>query len=141
MQTHTRIEPDSRITDLVGQLKEDSKRLLTDEVKLAKLEVSESAKDAGLGAMWVGVAFGVGVIALVALTIFLTTIIGRAVNGHMYVGALVTGALEVIAGLLLVRHGVRKLRQPPYTMRETRRELKETVAALARPRQNAARAD
>jgi uncharacterized membrane protein YqjE len=141
MQTHSRIEPDSRITDLVGQLKDDSKRLLTDEVKLAKLEVSESAEHAGHGAMWVGIAFGVGVIGLVALTIFLTTVIGRAVGGHMYVGALVAGALEVIVGLLLFRRGVRKLREPPYTMKKTRRELKETVAALAQPRRNAARAD
>jgi uncharacterized membrane protein YqjE len=141
MQTHSRIEPDSRITDLVGQLKDDSKRLLTDEVKLAKLEVSESAEHAGRGAMWVGIAFGVGVIGLVALTIFLTTVIGRAVGGHMYVGALVAGALEVIVGLLLFRRGVRKLREPPYTMKKTRRELKETVAALAQPRRNAARAD
>ena len=140
MQTHTHVDADTRITDLVGRLKDDSKRLITDEVKLAKLEVSESAKDAGRGMVWVATAFGIAVIGMVALTIFLTTVIGRAVDGHMYVGALVTGALEVLLGLWLVKRGARKLKEPPYTLRETRQELKETVRAIKNPEAHA-RAD
>src|SRR2546423_9989699 len=41
------IDPDKGINDLVGQLGDDSKRLLADEVRLAKLETAESVSRAG----------------------------------------------------------------------------------------------
>ena len=83
-------DPDTGIPDLIRRLTDDSKRLVTDEVQLAKLETKDSLHCAARGALWLGVAFGVFVIVLVALTVFVTTLIGRIANGHMWVGALVT---------------------------------------------------
>jgi uncharacterized membrane protein YqjE len=97
MQTHTRIEPDARISDLIGRLTDDSKRLVAGEVRLAKIEVKESAKLGVRGVLWLSMAFGVSVIAMVALTIFIAAGVGRLVGGHVYVGALVAGVLEVAA--------------------------------------------
>ena len=38
------IDPDTGITELVGQLASDSKRLVRDELLLGKLEVKESVR-------------------------------------------------------------------------------------------------
>ena len=38
-----------------------------------------------------GVAFAIGIVALVGLTLFLVTLIGRLANGHMWIGAILTG--------------------------------------------------
>lgn len=118
------IDPDKGVTDLVRQLADDSKRLLGDEVRLAKLETAESVHLAGKGALWLGVAFGIGVVALVAFTIFSATFFGRIANGHYWVGALLTAAIEVAAGLWLVQRGIAAYKAAPYTLPETRTGLK-----------------
>jgi hypothetical protein len=120
-------DPDSGIPDLIRQLGDDSKRLVADEVRLAKLEMKESVQRAGRGAVQLAVAFGVGVVMLVALTIFLATLIGRIAAGHMWVGALVTGLLELAVAVVLLRRGLGVLREPSYTLEETRAALKDTA--------------
>jgi uncharacterized membrane protein YqjE len=120
-------DPDAGIPDLIRQLGEDSKRLVTDEVRLAKLEMKESVHRAGRGAVQLAVAFGIGVVMLVALTIFLVTLIGRLAAGHMWVGALVTGLLELALAAVLLRRGLGILRQPSYSLEETRAALKDSA--------------
>jgi putative superfamily III holin-X len=122
------VDPDTGIPDLIRQLGEDSKRLVADEVRLAKLEMRESVQRAGRGAVQLAVAFGVGIVMLVALTLFLVTLIGRLAAGHMWVGAIITGLLEVAAAVLLLRRGLGVLRQPSYSLEETRAALKDTAA-------------
>ncbi|HEX8945058.1 MAG TPA: phage holin family protein, partial [Gemmatimonadaceae bacterium] len=95
------VDPDAGIPDLIHRLSDDSKRLVTDEVQLAKLEVAESVQVAGKGAMWLGISFGAGVVALVAATLLLVTLIGRLVSGHMWIGALVTGAVELVLSVFV----------------------------------------
>lgn len=128
------IDPDIGIPDLVRQLGDDSRRLVEDEVRLARIEVKESVRRAGKGAMWLGVAFGVGVVALVALTLLLVTLIGRLASGHMWVGALVTGIIELAVAMLLFRRGASALREPSYSLEETRTEVRETARWVANPR-------
>jgi hypothetical protein len=118
------IDPDKGLDDLVRQLGDDSKRLLGDEVRLAKLETAESLHQAGKGAMWLGVAFGIGVVMLVAFTLFFASLFGRVANGHYWVGAMLTAALEIAAGLWLVQRGVRAFKQAPYSLPDTRAGLK-----------------
>jgi hypothetical protein len=125
-----RIDPEARITDLVGRLTDDSKRLVRDEVRLAKLELSESTHLAGKGATWLALAFGVGVVAMVAFTILLATALGRLV-GDLWAGAMIAAAIELGLGIWLVMRGVRDLREPPYTLEESRAELKKTAAWVA----------
>jgi hypothetical protein len=118
------IDPDKGLTDLVRQLGDDSKRLLRDEVRLAKLETSESMHRAGKGALWLGVAFGVVVVSLVAFTLAFATLFGRLANGHYWVGAMLTAALEIAAGLWLVQRGLAAFKKAPYSLPETREGLK-----------------
>ena len=120
-------DPDAGIPDLIRQLGDDSKRLVADEVRLAKLEMKESVQRAGTGAVQLAVAFGIGVVMLVALTIFLATLIGRMAAGHMWVGALVTGLIELGLAVVLLRRGMGALREPSYTLEETRAALKDTA--------------
>jgi Putative Actinobacterial Holin-X, holin superfamily III len=117
------IDPDKGIPDLVSQLASDSKRLLKNEVQLAKLETRESVGRASKGALWMVVAFAFVVVAVVAFTLFLATFIGRLVNGHYWVGALITGALELGLGFWLVKRGLRDFAKAPYSMPETRATL------------------
>jgi Putative Actinobacterial Holin-X, holin superfamily III len=117
------IDPDKGLNDLVRQLGDDSKRLLADEVQLATLETAESLHEAGNGTMWLGVAFGIAVVMLVAFTLFFASLFGRIANGHYWVGAMLTAALEIAAGLWLVQRGMRAFRRAPYSMPETRAGL------------------
>lgn len=118
------IDPDKGLNDLVKQLTDDSKRLMTDEVQLAKLETADSIRSAGKGAMWLGIAFGIGVVTLVAFTLFFATLFGRIANGHYWVGALLVGVIELIGGLWFLKRGFADLTSAPYSLPDTRAGLK-----------------
>ena len=122
------VDPDAAIPDLVRRLTDDSKRLVRDEVRLAKLETTESLHQSARGAVWLGLAFGAGVVALVALTVMLVALVGRLAGRHYWVGALVVGVVELVGALLLIRRGLGALKTPSYTFEESREELRGTVS-------------
>ena len=117
------VSPDAGIPDLIHRLGDDSKRLVTDEVQLARLEITESVHVAGRGAMWLGVSFGAGVVALVAATLLLVTLIGRVAAGHMWIGALVTGVVELALAAYLIKRGVGAFKRPSYSLEQTRKTI------------------
>lgn len=125
---------DTGITDLIRRLSDDSKRLVTDEVRLAKIEAKDSLSRATRGMLWLALAFGVSVVMLVAITIFLVTLIGRTVNGHMWVGALVTGALELGLGGYLIKRGLAAITEPSYSLEASRLALADTANWASSPR-------
>ena len=125
---------DAGITDLIRRLSDDSKRLVTDEVRLAKIEAKDSLSRATRGVLWLALAFGVSVVMLVAITIFLVTLIGRTVNGHMWVGALVTGALELGLGGYLIKRGLAAITEPSYSLEASRLALSDTANWASSPR-------
>jgi hypothetical protein len=131
---HTTIDPEVGIPDLIRRLTDDSKRLVGDEVRLAKLEVSENIHTGARGALWLAVAFGIGIVGIVGFTIFAATLIGRLASGNMWVGALVVGVLELIAAGVLIKRGLATYGKPSYTLEETRESLKDTTAWVAHPR-------
>ena len=120
-------DPDTGIPDLIRRLTDDSKRLVTNEVQLAKIEAKDSIKRATKGVVWLALAFGVSVVMLSALTIFVATLIGRAAEGHMWVGALVTGLAELVLGAWLVKKGIASLAEPSYSLAESRHALEDTA--------------
>lgn len=130
---------DAGIGDLVHRLTDDSKRLVTNEVQLAKLELRESVRTGARGAMWLAIAFGATVVVLVAVTVLLSVVLGR-LFGNLWAGTLVTGVLELAAGFLALRHGLALYREPSsYTLGETRASLADT-ARWARSSTDALRA-
>ena len=120
-------DPDTGIPDLIRRLSEDSKRLVTDEVQLAKLETKESLHRASRGMLWMVLAFGAAVVMLVALTILVATLLGRLDKGHMWFGALVTGIVELGLGGWMLKRGLTSYKEPSYTLVETRESLKDTA--------------
>jgi uncharacterized membrane protein YqjE len=128
------IDPDAGIPDLIRRLTDDSKRLVADEVRLAKLEMGENIHAGARGALWLGLAFGIGVVGLVAMTIFLATLIGGLANGHMWVGAIVVGVIELVAAFVLIKKGLTSFSEPSYTLAETRESLKDTTTWVTHPR-------
>jgi len=125
-------EQEPGLADLVRRLSDDSRRLVGDEVRLARLEVGEGMHSATRGALWLGVAFGAAVVALTAITVLLSVLLGRLL-GNLWAGTLLTGALELLAGWLLLRRGLALYREPSYTLEETRTELARTARWVKRP--------
>lgn len=117
------VDPDAGIPDLVRRLGDDSKRLLSDEVRLAKLETQDSLERGGKGAMWLGIAIAIGVVTIVAFTLFIATLIGRVVSGHMWLGAIVAAVIDLALGAILVKKGLAAFAEPSYSLAETRSTL------------------
>ena len=134
LRQQTPVDPDVGIPDLIRRLADDSKRLATDEVRLAKLELKENLHTGARGTLWLAVAFGVGVVALSAATIFIAALIGRLASGHMWVGALVTGLLELGLAFLLIKRGIGAFGKPSYTFEKSRESPKDTQAWVAAQR-------
>jgi len=128
------IDPDATIGGLVAQLKSDSALLLRNEFKLAKVEMGENIKSGAWGVLWLAIAFGVGVIALVAATIALAAGLGRLANGNMWVGAIAAGVIEIALGGWLVYLGMKAFGAPSYTLEQSRKELLNTKGWLERQR-------
>ncbi|GAC1514694.1 MAG: hypothetical protein NVS1B4_02950 [Gemmatimonadaceae bacterium] len=130
------VDPDVGIPDLVRRLTDDSKRLVGDEVQLAKMEMSASVSDGARGAGWAAVAFGTGIISAVAFTVCVAALVGRLANHHYWLGALVAALVNGAFGGWLVTRGLAALSRPSYTLAETRREVAETArwAATRRTR-------
>ncbi len=117
------VDPDIGIPDLISRLGDDSKRLLSDEVRLAKLEVKDNLKQGAKGVMWLGMAFGVAFVSIVAFTLFVATLIGRLVAGHMWLGAIVAAVLDLAIGAVMIKKGIAAYAAPSYTLEETRATL------------------
>lgn len=127
-------DPDAGIPDLVRRLTDDSRQLLGDEVRLAKLEIGESLKSGAHGTLWMSVAFGVGVVAMIAMTVSMVAAIGAIAGGHAWIGAIATGIIELAAAVWLIRKGLRRFREPSYTFQSSRQALQDTASWVAAER-------
>ena len=127
------IDPEVGVPDLIRRLTDDSKRLVSDEVRLAKLELGENIHSGARGMLWMSLAFGVGVVMLVAVTVFLSALLGR-LTGNYWAGTLITGVLELALAAFLIKKGVTSFSKPSYTLSETRTEAKATVKWAAAQR-------
>lgn len=127
-------DSDAGIPDLVRRLTDDSKRLLGDEVRLAKLEVGESVRTAAHGTLWMSVAFGIGVVMLIAMTVAVAAGIGALIGRNMWLGAIATGLIELGLAVWLIRKGLKRFREPSYTFQASRQALQDTAAWVAAER-------
>ena len=114
---------DTTIPDLVRQLGTDSKQLLSDEVRLAQLEMHEAAHDAARATVLLAIAFGGVVVMSVALTVFVATLVGRVANGHMWIGSFAAALVDFALGALLVKQGIVAFGEPARALSELRAEI------------------
>jgi hypothetical protein len=120
------IDPDAGIPDLLRRLVDDSRRLASDEVRLAKIEMRDNVHSATRGGIWLGIAFGAGVVAVIGLTVAMASLFGGLL-GNLWAGTLVTAAIWLGSAFLLVTRGLKEITAQEFTLPETRSEAKETV--------------
>lgn len=90
---------DPGLGELVGDFTQDVSTLIRDEMALAKVEIQQSVKDAGVGA---GLFSAAGIVAMYGLGALIATgILALALLVDAWLAALiVTGVLFLIAGAL-----------------------------------------
>jgi uncharacterized membrane protein YqjE len=111
---------------MIGELVGDFQDLVRGEVALAKQELREEARAAGMGA---GLMAGAALLALVG-TIFigLTLMYALALVLPFWAAALIVAAVFLIGGLVLFTAGKQRLRQVDPVPRRTMESLKEDTA-------------
>lgn len=97
-------EGDDSIKQMVGRLAADSSRLVTGEVRLARLEIDEAAQAASRGVAAIASAFGIAVIAAAGTTCLLAMLVGH-LAGQFWIGAVSVGVMQLVIGAVLVRRG------------------------------------
>jgi uncharacterized membrane protein YqjE len=129
---------DQSVGELVASLSRDLSTLVRQEVELAKVEMSEKGKKAGLGA---GMFGGAGVAALLAL-ISLSVMAILVLNAWMkdWLAALiVTLFWGAVAGLLAMR-GRQELQELGSPVPEqTKETIKEDIEWAKNPKRSATR--
>jgi len=140
MSTPTNQRTDATTADLLRQLSEQTTRLVSQEIELAKAEVSEKGKKAGIGA---GMFGGAGLFGLYALGALIATAIAALSLGmDTWIAALiVTVVLGAIAGILALQ-GRSKLKSamppaPEATIETVREDVQTTKEAAQRGRSGA----
>ena len=130
---------DDRSTgELLKELSQQTSTLVRQELDLAKAEMSEKGKQAGMGAGMFGGAGLFGLLAMIALTACLIMLLDRAMVDWL-AALVVTAAYAAIAGVLALQ-GRNKVREAaPAVPEQTRDTLKEDVEWAKTQRQSAAR--
>jgi hypothetical protein len=99
MQSSSTPSHDPSAAELVKQVSEQTQRLIRQEFALARLEISEKVKHAGIGAgMLAGAAF-TALFAAGTLVAMLVLVLATAVDGWL-AALIVAAGLLAIAGLL-----------------------------------------
>jgi uncharacterized membrane protein YqjE len=129
---------DRSVGDLLKELSEQTSTLVRQELELAKAEMSEKGKQAGMGAGMFGGAGLFGLLAMIALTACLIMALDHAVSDWL-AALIVTAVYAAIAGALALQ-GRNKVREAaPAVPEQTRDTLKEDVEWAKTQRQSAAR--
>lgn len=128
---------DSSLSDLFRTLVDDTRRLVRDEIALAKTEVGEKAQIALRQSILIGaggVLAVVGTVALLAAITLafahaLTPLVGR--EAALWVAPLLMGLTSCGVGALLVRHGINRMKGDQLVPHRTIESLKETGQVVA----------
>jgi uncharacterized membrane protein YqjE len=114
------------IGDLLKRLSQETTQLVRQELELAKAEMAEKGKRAGIGAGMFGAAGVVGLLALGALTAFLIMLLDGALANWLsaLIVAVVYGA---IAGVLALRGRTKVQEATPPVPEQTVETVKEDV--------------
>ncbi len=116
---------DRSVGDLLKELSEQTSTLVRQELELAKAEMSEKGKQAGMGAGMFGGAGLLGLGAFGAFTTFLIALLQTAVNHTWLAALIVTAVYGAIAGVLALQ-GKNKIQEAtPPAPEQTVETLKE----------------
>jgi uncharacterized membrane protein YqjE len=130
---------DDRSTgDLLKQLSEQTSTLVRQELELAKTEMAEKGKQAGLGAGMFGGAGLFGLLSLIALTACFIVALDHAVSD--WLAALIVAAVYAAVAGVFALIGRNKVREAaPAVPEQTVDTLREDVEWAKTQKQSAAR--
>jgi uncharacterized membrane protein YqjE len=117
---------DRPMGELVKQLSEQTSELVRREVDLAKAELTEKGKQAGVGAGMVGAAGLIGVGAFFALTAALIMLLAEAMDG--WVAALIVAVVYGVVAAVVALQGKNRVQEAaPPAPEQTIESVKEDV--------------
>lgn len=103
---------------LLRELAEDTRTLVQQEIALAKMEATRTAKRLVVDSAWI--AAGVAVLAVGGLCLVLALALGLgALLDSYWLGAFITGGLLFLVGALLAWKGLRDLKTGGFVPTET----------------------
>jgi uncharacterized membrane protein YqjE len=121
-QEHLR---EQSVGDLLKQLSQETTTLVRKEVELAKAEVTEKGKQAGVGAGMFGGAGVAGLLALGSLTAFLIALLATAME--VWIAALIVTVLWAAVAGVLALMGRNKVQDATPPAPQTVETIKEDV--------------
>ena len=121
---------DPSAADLVKQVTEQTQRLIRQELALARLELSDTVKHAGIGAGMLAGAGFVAFLSLGTLVAMLVLLLDNAVDAWL-AALIVTVGLLAVAGILALM-GKGQLKRAAPAAPETVESVKADVEAVAR---------
>jgi uncharacterized membrane protein YqjE len=123
---------DRSLGELFSDLSEQTAALVKQEMRLAKVELSEKLADVGKHAMMIGaaVAFGLAAVMTIAAAITLLLI---EIGVEPWLAAGITAAALGLTAYWLAQSGIAALRKKSITPVETMQSLKETTQWLKNP--------
>jgi hypothetical protein len=118
-------EADRSLGDLLSTLANEVSTLVRQEVRLARVEVSQKASQAGRD---IGILAAGGMVAYAGLlAIVAAAILGLAAVGlPTWLAAFVVGLVVAVAGYRMVRRGLDNLKQGSLAPQQTLTSLKES---------------
>jgi len=115
--------------ELVKQVSEQTQRLIRQELALARLEISDKVKHAGIGAGMLAGAALAGLFAAGTLVAMLVLVLATAVDAWL-AALIVAGGLLALAGLLAVAGKGQIARATPPAPEETIESVKTDVEEI-----------
>jgi len=122
---------DATTGELISRLSEEVRELVRSELRLAKVEMTDKARDTGIGVGMFGTA---GVIALYGLGVLVATaILALALVLDAWLAALIVGVvLLAVAGVAALLGRSRMRQAAPLAPTETADNVKQDVATVKR---------
>lgn len=118
-------QADQSLPDLLRQLSEQTQTLVRQELALAKAEMTQKGKQAGLGASLFGGAGVVGLGAFGALTACLIALLATALD-HVWLAALIVAIVYGVIAAVLAKRGREEIQEAvPVAPEQTIETLKE----------------
>ena len=119
-------ETDASAAELFKQLSEQTTRLVRDEVELAKAELAQKGKSAGIGAGMFGATAVLGLYVVGALTATLILALSTVVAGWL-AALIVTVVYGAIAGGLALTGKTKVQKATPPVPEQTRDSVKRDI--------------
>jgi|SRR5688500_12064379 len=122
---------DASLGELLKRLSADMGNLVSQEAKLAKAELKESASTAAKAGVKLGIALTLAMAGSIALTAAIIVAAGAAFDNY-WIPALIVGGIELAIGATMARGAVSSFKGSEMKPAETLDTLRESKAWAAR---------